>query len=71
MSPLEASHDHLLVTPPSHFTLQKAKGQVNGFTRLRRNGDWLKGTLMRMNSQEENCLLQLLLFLQPKSMISI
>jgi hypothetical protein len=22
----EVSHDHLLVTPPSHFTPQKAKG---------------------------------------------
>jgi len=23
---MEASHDHLLVTPPSHFTPQKVKG---------------------------------------------
>ena len=28
-TPLEASHDHLLVTPPSHFTPQKAKGWVD------------------------------------------
>ena len=24
--PLESSHGHFLVTPPSHFALQKAKG---------------------------------------------
>jgi hypothetical protein len=27
---LEASRDHLLVTPPSHFTAQKVKGFVVG-----------------------------------------
>ncbi len=27
---LEASQDHFLVTPPSHFTPQKAKGFVVG-----------------------------------------
>jgi hypothetical protein len=29
--PLEASHDHLLVTPPSHFAPQKDKGFVGMF----------------------------------------
>jgi hypothetical protein len=32
---LEASLDHLLVTPPSHFTPQKARGFVVGLTGLR------------------------------------
>ena len=27
---LEASHDHLLITPPSHFMPQKVKGFVVG-----------------------------------------
>jgi hypothetical protein len=27
---LEASHDHLLITPPSHFTPQKVEGFVVG-----------------------------------------
>jgi hypothetical protein len=31
LSPLEASHDHLLITPPSHFTPQKFKGFVGRF----------------------------------------
>ena len=31
ISPLEASLDHLLVTPPSHFKLQKVSGWVEGF----------------------------------------
>ncbi len=31
LSPLEASHCHLLVTPPSHFKLQKVKGFVGRF----------------------------------------
>jgi hypothetical protein len=33
---LEASLSHFLVTPPSHFTPQKVKGFVVGFTWLRR-----------------------------------
>jgi hypothetical protein len=28
---LEASHDHLLVTPPSHFKPQKVRGWLGGF----------------------------------------
>jgi putative hemolysin len=32
---LEASHDHLLVPPPSHFTARKVRGFVVGFTWLR------------------------------------
>jgi hypothetical protein len=31
---LEASLDHLLVTPPSHFTPQKVRGFVDGLTGL-------------------------------------
>jgi len=34
-TPLEVSHDHLLVTPPSHFTPQKVSGFVDGLTGLR------------------------------------
>jgi hypothetical protein len=30
---LEASHDHLLITPPSHVTPQKVEGLVVEFTR--------------------------------------
>ena len=33
---LEASHDHLLVTPPSHFAPQKVRGWFDGFIGLRR-----------------------------------
>jgi hypothetical protein len=29
-TPLEVSHDHFLVTPPSHCTLQKVKGLAVG-----------------------------------------
>jgi hypothetical protein len=32
LTPLEASQDHSLVTPPSHLTPQKAKGYVDTFT---------------------------------------
>ena len=35
LSPLEALHDHLLVTPPSHFSPQKGKGFVVGFIWVR------------------------------------
>jgi hypothetical protein len=31
LSPLEASLDHLLITPPSHFTPQKVRGWVGRF----------------------------------------
>ena len=31
MRPLEASHDHLLITPPSHFIPQKVRGWVGRF----------------------------------------
>ena len=31
---LEASLDHLWITPPSHFTLQKVRGFVDGLTGL-------------------------------------
>ena len=34
-TPLEVSHDHLLITPPSHFRLQKVRGLVVGFSWLR------------------------------------
>jgi hypothetical protein len=34
LSPLEASQDHLLVTPPSHFTPQKVRGFVVKFIKL-------------------------------------
>jgi len=30
-APLEVSHDHLLITPPSHFTLQKVRDWVVRF----------------------------------------
>jgi hypothetical protein len=30
LAPLEVSHDHLLITPPSHFTPQNTKGWVDG-----------------------------------------
>ena len=36
LASLEASHDHLLITPPSDFKLQKVRGLVVGFTWLRR-----------------------------------
>ncbi len=36
LSPSEVSHDHLLITPPSHFTPQKVRGLVSEFTRLQR-----------------------------------
>jgi hypothetical protein len=35
LSPLEVSLDHLWATPPSHFTPQKVRGFVVGFTGLR------------------------------------
>ena len=54
-----------------HHILQKVRGLVEGFIELRRNNNQLKNTLMRVNNQEKNCLSQLLLFLLPKSMISI
>ena len=31
LSPLEASLDHFLITPPSHFMTQKVRGFVDGF----------------------------------------
>jgi len=32
LSPLGASLDHFLITPPTHFTIQKVRGLVVGFT---------------------------------------
>jgi hypothetical protein len=48
----EASQEHLLETL-FHHILQKVRGLVVGFTKLRRNGSRLKNTLMRMDSQGE------------------
>jgi hypothetical protein len=39
---LEASHDHLLVTPPSHLRLQKVRGFVDGLTGLREDTNYPK-----------------------------
>ena len=63
LSPLEASLDHLLVTPPSHFTPQKAEGFVVGLITYRGNNyPYPENTLNLMGSQGENCLLKLLYF---------
>jgi hypothetical protein len=43
---LEASHDHLWVTPPSHFTPQKVKGFVVGFTWQRERKTIIKKILL-------------------------
>jgi hypothetical protein len=52
---LQASLDHLQITPPSHFTPRKVKGFVVGFTWLREGNNSQNNTLNLMGSQEENC----------------
>ena len=42
LASLEASHDHLVITPPSDFKLQKVRGLVVGFT-------WLRGIVYNSN----------------------
>ena len=51
LSPLEASLDQLWITPPSHFSFQKVKGFVEGFTWLREKNKQLKNTLMHKRNQ--------------------
>jgi hypothetical protein len=49
-APLEVSHDHLLVTPPSHFTPQKVRDFVVGFTSLRKRETIVKKILLTPRS---------------------
>jgi hypothetical protein len=39
-APVEVSHDHFLVTPPSHFTPRKVKGQIDALNRYQWNLYW-------------------------------
>jgi hypothetical protein len=43
---LEVSLDHLLISPPSHFTLQKVRGLVVGFAWFRRGKQLSKKILL-------------------------
>jgi hypothetical protein len=49
--PPRGSLNELLVTPPSHFTPQKAKGQYDGFTGNGGATTTQKNTLMGLGSQ--------------------
>jgi hypothetical protein len=59
---LEALLDHLLVTPPSHFTPRKVRDFVFGFTWLCGGNNYQKNTLNLKASQGENCLPKMPLF---------
>jgi hypothetical protein len=59
---LEASLDHLLATPPSHFIPQKVRGFVVGLIGNERGKLLLRNTLNLRMSQEENCLPNLSFF---------
>jgi hypothetical protein len=61
-NPLEVSLDHLLITPPSHFRLQKVGGFVVGFPWLQAELQAAKKYSFAPSQSRGNCLTKLIYF---------